>query len=130
MSDTNPYYAYRHFQEAPWLGPTDREAAETLWKAYRHVHEKALDAAIEINNEHIGRELEYQKRIRELEALVESAYREGFGDGYDLGFVVGERGSSHILRFAKTELDDDARPQDTDSGWKYSESKKALEPPR
>ena len=43
-------------------------------------HEKALDAAIEINNAHIGRELEYQKRIRELEAWIKQAYKEGYLD--------------------------------------------------
>ena len=49
-----------------------------------------------------------QRRIRKLEALVESAYREGFIDGYD----------------------DDARPQDADSGWEHSEARRELEPPR
>ena len=49
-----------------------------------------------------------RERIAEMEALVESAYREGFIDGYD----------------------DDARPQDADSGWEHSEAKKGLEQPR
>lgn len=47
------------------------------------------------------------ERVRELTALVESAYREGFWDGYD----------------------DDARPMDADAGWEHSEAKKGLEPP-
>ena len=49
-----------------------------------------------------------RERIAEMEALVESAYREGFIDGYD----------------------DDARPQDADSGWEHSEARRELEPPR
>ena len=48
------------------------------------------------------------ERVRELEALVESAYREGFADGYD----------------------DDARPQHADSGWEHSDVRKQLETPR
>ena len=48
------------------------------------------------------------ERIAEMEALVESAYREGFLDGYD----------------------DDARPQDADAGWEHSDVRKQLEPPR
>ena len=48
------------------------------------------------------------ERIRELEALVESAYREGFIDGYD----------------------DDARPQHVNSRWKYSDVRKQLEKAR
>lgn len=47
---------------------------------------------------------EAAQRIRELEALVESAYREGFNDGYD----------------------DDARPQDADAGWEHSDVRKRL----
>ena len=49
-----------------------------------------------------------EDRIRELEALVESSYREGFLDGYD----------------------DDARPQDADAGWEHSDVRKRLEQPR
>ena len=51
---------------------------------------------------------ESSRRIRKLEALVESAYREGFIDGYD----------------------DDARPQDADSGWEHSDARKQLEQKR
>ena len=46
-----------------------------------------------------------QQRIRELTTLVESAYREGFLDGYD----------------------DYARPQDADTGWEHSDVRKRLE---
>lgn len=46
-----------------------------------------------------------RERIRELEALVDAAYREGFADGYD----------------------DDARAQHAGDAWRHSESKKALE---
>ena len=49
-----------------------------------------------------------QQRIRELTTLVESAYREGFIDGYD----------------------DYARPQDADSGWEHSDVRKRLEQAR
>ena len=59
MSDMNPYYAYRHFQEAPWLGPADREAAETLWKAYRRADKRAR-----------GMEFTLQRKIQELEAAL------------------------------------------------------------
>ena len=48
------------------------------------------------------------ERIRELTTLVESAYREGFWDGYD----------------------DDARPQDADAGWEHSDVRKRLEQAR
>lgn len=43
-------------------------------------------------------------RILDLEALVESAYREGFNDGYD-----------------------DVRPGHANAGWEYSEAKMNLE---
>ena len=49
--------------------------------------------------------INYRSRIRELEEMVESAYREGFWDGYD----------------------DEARPQDADSGWEHSDVRKQLE---
>ena len=52
------------------------------------------------------RELAREKEcISTLEVLVEVAYREGFIDGYD----------------------DDARPQDVDSGWVRSDVRKRLE---
>ena len=52
--------------------------------------------------------INYRSRIRELEEMVESAYREGFWDGYD----------------------DEARPQDADAGWEHSDVREQLEPPR
>ena len=54
-----PYHAYRHFEEAPWLGPSDREAAELLWKAYRKADKRAK------RMEHI-----LDVRTREFEAAM------------------------------------------------------------
>ena len=54
-----PYHAYRHFEEAAWLGPTDREAAETLWKAYRRADKRAK-----------GMEHTLQQKVQELEAAL------------------------------------------------------------
>ena len=54
-----PYHAYRHFEEAPWLGPTDREAAETLGKAYRRADKRAK-----------GMEFTLQQKVQELEAAL------------------------------------------------------------
>ena len=51
---------------------------------------------------------EAARHICELRLLVETAYREGFLDGYD----------------------DDARPQDADSGWEHSDVRKQLEQAR
>ena len=59
MNEMNPYYAYRHFEEASWLGPTDREAAETLWKAYRRADKRAK-----------GMEHTLQQKLLELEAAM------------------------------------------------------------
>jgi len=62
MIDDNPYHAYNHFLEAPYLGPSDREAAETLWKRYRKADKRAKRLEM--------RERVLTGRVKELEAAI------------------------------------------------------------
>jgi len=61
----NPYHAYNHFLEASYLGPSDREAAETLWKRYRKADKRAKRLS--------ERERVLAERVKELEAAVRTA---------------------------------------------------------
>jgi len=60
--ENNPWHAYNHFLEAPYLGPSDREAAETLWKRYRKADKRAKRLEM--------RERVLAERVKELEAAM------------------------------------------------------------
>jgi len=62
MINNNPYHAYNHFLEAPYLGPSDREAAETLWRRYRKADKRAKRLE--------ERERVLAERVKELEAAM------------------------------------------------------------
>ena len=52
--ENNPYHAYKHLMDASWLGPTDRAAAECLFKWAKEQNDHAKS---------IRRELKFYKRM-------------------------------------------------------------------
>lgn len=68
---TNPWHAVNHFREAAHLGPSDREAAETLWRRLRKAQKRAkrLEMVVDKANE---RERVLEERISELEKTLQA----------------------------------------------------------
>lgn len=64
--DSNPWHAWNHFLEAPYLGPSDRAAAETLWRRYRSLQKRAGRLELVIKNTE-ARERRKDERIVVLE---------------------------------------------------------------
>mgnify|MGYP006302960257 CR=1 FL=1 len=62
MIEDNPWHAVNHFREASHLGPSDREAAETLWKRYSKADKRAKRLE--------RRERVLTERVKELESAM------------------------------------------------------------